>query len=96
VFNFDYERTSITCFSSEIEIYVYGNIPNLIKTNLNGGGTYPVNPRHLISDMTDGDYDLWKEELFNILKDIYFVLTQNPRIYDDRLDYLDLGLQQTP
>jgi hypothetical protein len=96
VFNFDYERTSITCFSSEIEIYVYGNIPNLIKTNLNGGGTYPVNPRHFISDMTDSDYDLWKEELFNILKDIYVVLTQNPRIYDDRMDYLDLGLQQTP
>jgi hypothetical protein len=96
MFNFDYERTSITCFSSEIEIYVYGNIPNLIKTNLNGGGTYPVNPRHFISDMTDGDYELWKEELFNILKDIYFVLTQNPRIYDNRMDYLDLGLQQTP
>jgi len=96
VFNFDYERTSITCFSSEIEIYVYGNIPNLIQTNLNGGGTYPVNPRHFISDMTDGDYDLWKEELFNILKDIYFVLTQNPRIYDDRMDYLVLGLHQTP
>jgi len=96
VFNFDYERTSITYFSSEIEIYVYGNIPNLIKTNLNGGGTYPVNPRHFISDMTDGDYDLWKEELFNILKDIYIVLTQNPRIYDNRMDYLDLGLQQTP
>ena len=96
VFNFDYERTSITCFYSEIEIYVYGNIPNLIQTNLNGGGTYPVNPRHFISDMTDGDYDLWKEELFNILKDIYFVLTQNPRIYDDRMDYLDLGLKQTP
>jgi hypothetical protein len=96
VFNFDYERTSITCFSSEIEIYVYGNIPNLIKTNLNGGGTYPVNPRHFISDMTDGDYELWKEELFNILKDIYNVLTTNPRIYDDRMDYLDLGLQQTP
>jgi hypothetical protein len=55
-----------------------------------------VNPRHFISDMTDSDYDIWKEELFNILKDIYFVLTQNPRIYDDRMDYLDLGLQQTP
>lgn len=96
MFNFDYERTSITCFYSEIAIYVYGNIPNLIKTNLNGGGTYPVNPRHFISDMTDIDYDMWKEELFNILKDIYVVLTQNPRIYDDRLDYLDLGLQQTP
>ena len=96
MFNFDYERTSITCFSSEIEIYVYGNIINLIKTNLNGGGTYPVYPRHFISDMTDGDYELWKEELFNILKDIYFVLTQNPRIYDDRMDFLDLGLQQTP
>jgi hypothetical protein len=96
VFNFDYERTSVTCFSSEIEIYVYGNIINLIKTNLNGGGTYPVNPRHFISDMTDIDYDIWKEELFNILKDIYVVLTQNPRIYDDRMDYLDLGLQQTP
>jgi hypothetical protein len=95
-FNFDYERTSVTCFSSEIEIYVYGNIINLIKTNLNGEGRYPGNPRHFISDMTDGDYDLWKEELFNILKDIYFVLTQNPRIYDNRMDYLDLGLEQTP
>jgi len=96
MFNFDYEKTLITCFSSEIEIYVYGNITNLIQTNFNGGGTYPVNPRHFISDMTDGDYELWKEELFNILKDIYIVLTQNPRIYDDRMDYLDLGLQQTP
>ena len=96
MFNFDYERTSITCFSSEIEIYVYGNIINLIKTNFNCGGTYPLDPRHFISDMTDGDYDLWKEDLFNILKDIYVVLTQNPRIYDDRMDYLDLGLQQTP
>jgi hypothetical protein len=96
MFNFDYERTSITCFYSEIAIYVYGNIPNLIQTNLNGGGTYPVNPRHFISDMTDIDYDIWKEELFNILKDIYVVLTQNPRIYDNRMDYLDLGLQQTP
>jgi hypothetical protein len=46
--------------------------------------------------MTDDDYELWKEELFNILKDIYVVLTQNPRIYDNRMDYLDLGLQQTP
>jgi hypothetical protein len=96
VFNFDYERTLITCFSSEIEIYVYGKKTNLIKTNLNGGGTYPVNPRHFISDMTDGDYDLWQEELFNILNDIYNVLTTNPRIYDNRMDYLDLGLQQTP
>jgi len=96
VFNFDYERTLITCFFSEIEIYVYGNIPNLIKTNLNGGGTYPVNPRHFISDMTDIDYDMWKEELYNILKDINNVLTTNPRIYDNSMDYLDLGLKQTP
>jgi len=95
-FNFDYKKTLITCFFSEIEIYVYGNITNLIKTNLNGGGTYPVNPRHFISDMTDSDYDIWKEELFNILKDINFVLTQNPRIYDNSMDYLDLGLEQTP
>ena len=96
VFNFDYERTSITCFSIEIEIYVYGNIPNLIKTNLNGGGTYPVNPRHFISDMTDSDFDLWKEELFNILKDIYNIITANPRIYDNEYDYFNLNIQQSP
>ena len=95
-FNFDYERTSITCVYSEIAIYVYGNITNLIQTNLNGGGTYPVNPRHFISDMTDIDYDIWKEELYNILKDINNVLTTNPRIYDNSMDYLDLGLEQTP
>ena len=95
-FNFDYKKTLITCFFNEIEIYVYGNITNLIKTNLNGEGTYPVNPRHFISDMTDIDYDMWKEELFNILKDINNVLTTNPRIYDNSMDYLDLGLEQTP
>jgi hypothetical protein len=96
MFNFDYEKTIIESYGSEINILVIGNIPNLIKTNLNGGKTYPLNPRHFISDMTDDDYELWKEELFNILKDIYVVLTQNPRIYDNRMDYLDLGLQQTP
>lgn len=95
-FDFDYEETIIESFGSEIDILVIGDIINLIQTNLNGGGTYPVNPRHFISDMTDSDYDLWKEELFNILKDIYGVLTTNPRIYDNRMDYFDLGLQQTP
>jgi hypothetical protein len=96
VFNFDYERTIIESYGSEIDILVIGDIRNLIKTNLNRGGTYPVNPRDFISDMTDSDFDLWKEELFNILKDIYNIITANPRIYDNRMDYLDLGLQQTP
>ena len=96
MFNFDYEKTIIEAHGTEINILVLGNIRNLIKTNYNEtGGTYPVNPRHFIMDMTDTDYDLWKEELFNILKDIYGIITPNPRIYDNEYDYLDLSIQQS-
>ena len=76
MFNFDYEKTIIEAHGTEINILVLGNIRNLIKTKYDEtGGTYPVNPRHFIMDMTDTDYDLWKEELFNILKDIYNIIT---------------------
>ena len=96
MFNFDYEKTIIEAHGTEINILVLGNIRNLIKTNYNEtGGTYPVNPRHFIMDMTDTDYDLWKEELFNILKDIYNIITTNSRIYDNEYDYLDLSIQQS-
>ncbi len=95
-FDFDYEKTLIESFGNEIDILVIGNIRNLIQTNLNGGGTYPVNPRHFISDMTDTDFDLWKEELFNTLKDIYGIITANPRIYDNEYDFLNLNIQQSP
>ena len=96
MFNFDYKKTLIETFGNEIDILVLGDIRNLIQTKYDETGeTYPVDPRHFISDMTDSDYDLWKEELFNILKDISNVLTTNPRIYDNSMDYLDLGLQQS-
>ena len=96
MFNFDYKKTLIETFGNEIDILVLGDIRNLIQTKYDETGeTYHVDPRHFISDMTDSDYDLWKEELFNILKDISNVLTTNPRIYDDSMDYLDLGLQQS-
>ena len=96
MFNFDYEKTIIEAHGTEINILVLGNIRNLIKTNYNEtGGTYPVNPRHFITDMTDTDYDLWKEELFNILKDIYNIITTNSRMYDNEYDWLDLSMQQS-
>jgi len=96
MFNFDYEKTIIEAHGTEINILVLGNIRNLIKTNYNEtGGTYPVNPRHFIMGMTDSDYDLWKEELFNILKDIYNIITTNSRMYDNEYDWLDLSMQQS-
>jgi len=39
---------------------------------------------------------LWKEELFNTLKDIYGIITANPRIYDNEYDFLNLNIQQSP
>ena len=97
MFNFDYERTIIESFGNEIDILVIGDIRNLIKTiHDETEETYPVDPRHFISDMTDSDFDLWKEELFNILKDIYGIIMANPRIYDNEYDYLNLNIQQSP
>lgn len=96
MFNFDYKKTLIETFGNEIDILVLGDIRNLIQTKYDETGeTYPVDPRHFISDMTDSDYDLWKEELFNILRNIYNIITTNPRMYDNGYDYLDLSMQQS-
>ena len=98
-FDFDYERTSVESQGSELELYVYGNITNLIKTDLQYDEKIdPVEilPRHFISDMSDSDYDLWQEKLDDILLPVYNIFTNNPRIYDDRYDFINVGLQQTP
>ena len=98
-FDFDYKTTHVTTNDPEVEVYVYGNITNLIKTDLQDNSEQTlkkVNPRHFISDMTESDYDLWKEELYNILLPMYNVFVNNPRFYNNDYDYFELGLQQTP
>ena len=98
-FDFNYETTHVTTSDPEVEVYVYGNITNLIKTDLQDNSEQTlkkVNPRHFISDMTESDYDLWKEELYNILLPMYNVFVNNPRFYNNEYDYFELVLQQTP
>jgi hypothetical protein len=98
-FDFNYETTHVTTSDPEVEVYVYGNITNLIKTDLQDNSEQTlkkVNPRHFISDMTESDYDLWKEELYNILHSMYNIFVNNPRFYNNDYDYFELGLQQTP
>jgi len=98
-FDFDYKRTLVTSQGEELEVYVYGNITNLRKTNLQYDEKIdPVEilPRHFISDMLDSDYDHWKEALYDILLPMYNIFVNNPRIFDNRYDYINLGLQQTP
>jgi hypothetical protein len=98
-FDFNYETTDVTTSDPEVEVYVYGNITNLIKTDLQDNSEQTlkkVNPRHFISDMTESDYDLWKEELYNILHSMYNIFVNNPRFYNNDYDYFELGLQQTP
>jgi hypothetical protein len=46
--------------------------------------------------MLDSDYDHWKEALYDILQPMYNIFVNNPRIFDNRYDYINLGLQQTP
>ena len=98
-FDFDYKRTSVTSLGEELEVYVYGNITNLIKTDRQYDekiDPVEISPRYFISDMLDSDYDLWQEKLDDILLPVYNIFTNNPRIYDDRYDFINLGLQQTP
>jgi hypothetical protein len=98
-FDFNYETTHVTTSDPEVAVYVYGNITNLIKTDLQDNlerTLKKVNPRHFISDMTESDYDEWKEELHNILLPMYNIFFNNPRFYNNEYDYFELVLQQTP
>ena len=98
-FDFDYKRTSVTSLGEELEVYVYGNITNLIKTDYKYDEKIdPVEilPKHFISDMLDSDYDHWQEKLYDILLPIYNIFYNNPRIFDNRYDFFNVGLQQTP
>ena len=98
-FDFDYKKTSVTSQGEELEVYVYGNITNLIKTNLKfDEKTFPqeILPSYFISDMLDSDYDHWQEALYDILQPMYSIFYNNPRIFDNRYDFFSVGLQQTP
>ncbi len=98
-FDFDYETTHVTTNDPEVEVYVYGNITNLIKTDLQDNlerTLEKVKPSYFISDMTESDYDLWKEELHTILLPMYNIFVNNPRVYNNEYDYFELGLQQVP
>ena len=98
-FDFDYKRTSVTSYGEELEVYVYGNITNLIKTDLQYDekiDPVEISPRYFISDMLESDYDHWQEELYDILLPIYNIFYNNPRIFDNRYDFFNVGLQQTP
>ena len=98
-FDFDYETTHVTTHDPEVEVYVYGNITNLIKTDIEDNlerTLKKVKPSYFISDMTETDYDEWKEELHNILHPMYNIFVNNPRVYNNEYDYFELGLQQVP
>ena len=98
-FDFDYKRTSVTSYGEELEVYVYGNITNLIKTDLQYDEKIDreeISPRYFINDMLESDYDLWQEKLYDILLPIYNIFYNNPRIFDNRYDFFNVGLQQTP
>ena len=98
-FDFDYKTTHVTTNDPEVDVHVYGNITNLIKTDIQDNlerTLKKVNLRHFISDMTESDYDLWKEELHTILLPMYNIFYNNPRFYNNEYDYFELGLQQTP
>jgi hypothetical protein len=98
-FDFDYKTTHVTTNDPEVEVCVYGNITNLIKTDRQSDektNREEISPKYFISDMTESDYDLWKEELYNILLPMYNIFFNNPRFYNNEYDYFELVLQQTP
>ena len=92
-FDFDYETTHVTTNDPEVEVYVYGNITNLRKTNLKDNlerTLEKVKPSYFISDMTETDYDEWKEELHTILLPMYNIFVNNfrqPYTYRSTIPY---------
>ena len=91
-FDFNYERFSVYTSNGEVDIDVYGHITNLKITENQSGYKWEPNPKTFISEMSEDDYDSWRDELYNILSPMYNILSGNRRFYDNEYDYFDLTI----
>ena len=91
-FDFNYERFSVDSSNSELDFDVYGYITNLKITENQSGYKWEPNPKTFISEMSEDDYDLWRDEQYNILARMINIFRGNIRFYDEELDYLDITI----
>lgn len=91
-FDFNYERFSLYSSNSEIDFDVYGYITNLKIIENQSGYKWEPNPKTFLSEMSEDDYDLWRDEQYNILSPMINIFRGNRRFYDEELDYLDLTI----
>lgn len=91
-FDFNYERFSVYSSNGEIDFDVYGYITNLKITENQSGYKWETNLKTFISEMSEDDYDLWRDEQYNILSPMINIFSGNRRFYDEELDFLDLTI----
>lgn len=91
-FDFNYERFSVYSSNGEIDFDVYGYITNLKITENQSGYKWETNLKTFISEMSEDDYDLWRDEQYNILSPMINIFRGNIRFYDEELDFLDLTI----
>lgn len=92
--DFDYKKTDVEINSGSIGISVLGNITNLTKTDPSNGESYSEDGKNFVNNMSSYDYDIWKDELYDILTPIYTIFSSNPRFYDDEQNWFDLDIFQ--
>ena len=91
-FDFNYERFRVYTDSGGVDFDVFGYMTNLKITENRSGYEWEANPKTFISEMSEYDYDLWRDEQYTILAPMFNVLSSNKRFYDNDYDYVDLTI----
>jgi hypothetical protein len=92
-FDFNYERFRVhTTYGSVVDFDVFGYITNLKITENQSGYEWDANPKTFISEMSEYDYGLWRDEQYDILTPMFNVLNSNRRFYNNQYDYVDLTM----
>ena len=90
--NANYERFRTHADSNGVDFDVFGRMTNLKITDNKSGHKRDGNPKTFISEMSEDDYDMWRDKQYMILSPMFNVLGSNRRFYDNDYDYVDLTM----
>jgi len=91
-FDFNYEKFRVYTDSNGVDFDVFGHMTNLKITDNQSGYKRDANPKTFIPEMSEDDYDIWRDEQYDILTPMFNVLSGNKRFYNNEYDYVDLTI----
>jgi hypothetical protein len=91
-FDFNYEKFRVYTDSGGLDFDVFGYMTNLKITDNQRGYKRDGNPKTFIPEMSEYDYDIWRDKQYMILSPMFNVLSGNKRFYNNEYNYVDLTI----